>query len=95
MTMCRYATFAELAGVDATDHRAALAQLPPIDSISMVPVLLGQVGLEGGGRSSHVAALAARPRLSLALGTEPRLSNLSTAPPCSSLSQPQVYDESL
>ena len=75
------ATFCALAGVDATDHRAAAAQLPPVDSISMVPVLLGTPG--------------ARPRLSLPIGAEPRLSNLSTAPPCSSLTQPQVYDGSL
>ena len=75
------ATFCALAGVDATDHRAAAAQLPPIDSISMVPVLLGTPG--------------ARPRLSLPIGAEPRLSNLSTAPPCASLTQPKVYDGSL
>ena len=75
------ATFCALAGVDVTDHRAAAAQLPPIDSISMVPVLLGTPG--------------ARPRLSLPIGAEPRLSNLSTAPPCASLTQPKVYDGSL
>ena len=27
-----YATFSSFAGVDPTDHRAALAKLPPIDS---------------------------------------------------------------
>lgn len=32
--LCRYATFAAIAGVDPTDHRAAAAGLPPIDSIS-------------------------------------------------------------
>eukprot|EP01047_Picozoa_sp_COSAG01_P055985 COSAG01_NODE_6293_length_3751_cov_1.697700_6_plen_219_part_00 len=34
-------TFSELAGVDPTDHRAAAAGLPPIDSHSLVPVLMG------------------------------------------------------
>ena len=29
------ATFASIAGVDPTDHRAAAAGLPPIDSVSM------------------------------------------------------------
>ena len=38
-----YATFAALAGVDPTDHRAAAAALPPIDSLDMVPCLTGQV----------------------------------------------------
>ncbi len=41
-------TFSELAGIDPTDHRAAAAGLPPIDSHSMVPVILGK------GRSSRV-----------------------------------------
>lgn len=36
-----YATFSSLAGVDPTDHRAAAAGLPPIDSLDMSPVLLG------------------------------------------------------
>ena len=31
----RYATFAAVAGVDPTDHRAQLAGLPPVDGISM------------------------------------------------------------
>jgi hypothetical protein len=34
-------TFSELAGIDPTDHRAAAAGLPPIDSHSLVPVLMG------------------------------------------------------
>ena len=38
-----YATFAALAGVDPTDHRAADAALPPIDSLDMVPYLTGEV----------------------------------------------------
>jgi hypothetical protein len=36
-----YSTFAEFAGIDPTDHRAAAAGLPAIDSHSMVSVLLG------------------------------------------------------
>lgn len=38
-----YATLAALAGVDPTDHRAAAADLPPIDSYNMWPILTGQV----------------------------------------------------
>jgi arylsulfatase I/J len=49
------------AGVSAIDRRAAAASLPPIDSLSMVDVLLGT------GPS---------PRTSLPLGTEPRKSSL-------------------
>lgn len=37
-----YATFAGLAGVDPTDHRAAAAGLPPIDSLDMWPLLSGR-----------------------------------------------------
>ncbi|EGD79285.1 hypothetical protein PTSG_12912 [Salpingoeca rosetta] len=37
-----YATFCALAGVDPTDHRAAAANLPPIDSHNMWPYLAGQ-----------------------------------------------------
>ncbi|GAB5355832.1 hypothetical protein AAMO2058_000238900 [Amorphochlora amoebiformis] len=37
-----YATFSELAGVDPMDARAAAAGLPPIDSLSMVDVLMGR-----------------------------------------------------
>merc|ERR550525_2338288 len=36
-----YATFCSLAGVDATDHKAAAADLPAIDSLDMWPVLQG------------------------------------------------------
>jgi hypothetical protein len=59
-----YATFCELAGVSALDTRAAAAGLPPIDSLSMLPVLLGS------GPS---------PRKELPLGTEPRKSSLFPA----------------
>ena len=38
-----YATFAALAGADPTDHRAAAAGLPPVDSIDLWPYLSGQV----------------------------------------------------
>jgi arylsulfatase B len=38
-----YATCAAIAGVDPTDHRAALAKLPPIDSINMWPYFTGVV----------------------------------------------------
>ena len=37
-----YATFAHLAGADPTDHSAAAAGLPPIDSINLWPYLSGQ-----------------------------------------------------
>ena len=36
-----YHTFAALAGVDPTDHRAAAAGLPPIDSLDLMPYLSG------------------------------------------------------
>lgn len=38
-----YATIAGLAGVDPTDHKAAEAGLPPIDSKDMWPLISGQV----------------------------------------------------
>jgi arylsulfatase A-like enzyme len=38
-----YATFAFLAGADPTDHKAAKAGLPPIDSVNQWPVISGQV----------------------------------------------------
>jgi len=49
-----YATFSALAGVDPTDTRAALAKLPPIDSLNMWPYLSGDV--------------ASSPRTEVALG---------------------------
>ena len=36
-----YATLAGLAGVDPTDHRAAQAGLPPIDSLDLWPLISG------------------------------------------------------
>eukprot|EP01049_Picozoa_sp_SAG25_P006187 SAG25_NODE_454_length_7870_cov_2.720499_4_plen_187_part_00 len=40
MSRSRYGTFSELAGIDMTDHRAAAAGLPAVDSHSLVPVLM-------------------------------------------------------
>ena len=37
-----YATFSALAGVDPTDERAAKAELPPIDSLNVWPLISGQ-----------------------------------------------------
>ena len=37
-----YATFAHLAGADPTDHSAAAANLPPVDSVDLWPYLSGQ-----------------------------------------------------
>eukprot|EP01051_Picozoa_sp_SAG22_P031893 SAG22_NODE_13161_length_416_cov_1.520505_1_plen_128_part_01 len=73
-----YATFCSFAGVDATDHRAAVAGLPPIDSIDMTPVLLGKPGNP-------------RPRTALPLGSSARQLNIS-APLCSSYRPTQTYD---
>jgi len=50
-----YATFAELAGVDTTDHTAAVAGLPPVDSISLWPYISG--------------ARATSPRMDLPIGS--------------------------
>lgn len=68
-----YATFCALAGVDATDARAAAAGLPPVDSIDQSAMLLGTRG-------------AVPPRRELALSTEPRQSDLAGAPLCSAFS---------
>jgi len=74
-----YATFAGLAGVDATDHRAAVAGLPPIDSHDLSAVLLGKTLVS--------------PRAELPIGTEPRASNISTAPLCSAYFASPYYDD--
>jgi len=76
-----YATFASLAGVDPTDFRAARAQLPPIDSIDMSAVLLGT--------AVHP------PRLELPIATEPRASNISTAPLCATYAATPYYDDAI
>ncbi len=59
--LCR---FCELAGVLPRDLRAAAANLPPLDSISLVPVILGT----GKGDRNEIL-----------LGTEPRKSALYPA----------------
>ena len=85
---CRdwYGTFCSLAGVDATDHRAALANLPPVDSVDMSAVLLGTLGSSNSKR---------RPRMELAIGAGPRQVNIS-APSCSggTYADTVLYDES-
>lgn len=58
LVVLRYGTFSELAGIDPTDWRAAAADLPPVDSHSLVPVLMGT------GQST---------RKEIPIGTEPRL----------------------
>jgi len=60
-----YGTFSELAGIDMKDHRAAAAGLPPVDSHSLVPVLMGT------GPST---------RKEIPIGTEPRLMKLYGQP---------------
>ena len=67
-----YTTFSSLAGIDKTDHRAALAGLPPVDGFDFTGVITG----------SNLTS----PRLELPLGTEPAVSNLSSAPLCTSYS---------
>ena len=61
MVLCADGTFSELAGIDPTDWRAAAADLPPVDSHSLVPVLMGT------GEST---------RKEIPIGTEPRLMTL-------------------
>ena len=65
-----YATFCALGGVDPTDHRAAAAGLPAIDSYDHSKLILG----------TNLTS----PRVVLPIGTEPRASNISNAPLCSS-----------
>ena len=40
--MTRYGTLAALAGVDPTDHSAAASGLPPIDSVNVWPMVIGE-----------------------------------------------------
>ena len=61
MFLCADGTFSELAGIDPTDWRAAAADLPPVDSHSLVPVLMGT------GEST---------RKEIPIGTEPRIMKL-------------------
>eukprot|EP00038_Savillea_parva_P020803 m.32546 g.32546 ORF g.32546 m.32546 type:complete len:730 (-) comp4898_c0_seq1:218-2407(-) len=74
-----YHTFCALAGVDPTDNRAALANLPPIDSYDHSGLILG--------------TSMTSPRTELPIGTEPRPSNLSNAPMCSSYMQTEYYGD--
>lgn len=60
-----YATYSFLAGVDPTDHKAAAAGLPPIDSHNLWPVLSGQV--------------ATSPRTELAIGSVEQVGGLITS----------------
>ena len=73
-----YATFCAFAGVDSTDHRAALAGLPPIDSVDMSAVFLG--------------ARATSPRKEIPVGNGPRATNLTTGKSCTSYRHAQEYD---
>lgn len=57
-----YSTYAHLAGVDPTDHKAAAAGLPPIDSYNLWPLLSGL---------SQVS-----PRTELPIGSEGQLGGL-------------------
>lgn len=66
-----YATFASLAGVDATDFRAQASGLPPVDSIDMSELLVG-------GRSLS----ACRLRRDFPIGAQPRPTALESATPC-------------
>ena len=67
LTVCSwYGTFCAIAGVDSFDERAALAGLPSIDSISLLPVLLGQTN-----DNNRINAASNTRRRSLALGSEP------------------------
>jgi hypothetical protein len=72
-----YATFCAFAGVDPTDHRAALAKLPPLDSYDHSPMIMGKNNTS--------------PRTEIPIGTEPRASNISTAPACSSYDARTTY----
>jgi len=74
-----YSTFCAFAGVDPTDHRAALANLPQIDSYDHSAMILGKN--------------LTSPREIIPIGTEPRQSNLTNAPLCTSYTaSPQYHD---
>jgi len=66
-----YATFAELAGVDDFDHRAAGVGLPPIDSVSLVAALglSDAVVLQRRNRKAKTARMQQQVRTELAIGT--------------------------
>jgi len=60
-----YRTYATLGGVDPTDHKAAAAGLPPIDSFDLWPLLSGQN--------------ASSPRAELAIGDVTQVGGLLTS----------------
>ena len=74
-----YHTFCRFAGVDPTDHRAAAADLPPLDSFDHSGLILG----------TNLTS----PRTELPIGTEPRASNVSTAPSCGSYYASPLYED--
>ena len=74
-----YHTFCRFAGVDPTDHRAAAADLPPLDSFDHSGLILG----------TNLTS----PRTELPIGTEPRASNVSTAPSCRSYYASPLYED--
>ena len=41
-SLCRYATWCALAGVDPTDERGAKAGLPPVDGVNLWPYISGE-----------------------------------------------------
>lgn len=63
-----YATFCGFAGVDPTDHRAAVANLPAIDSYDHSPMILG--------------LNFTSPRTEIPIGSNPVATNMSSAPLC-------------
>jgi len=53
-----YATFCRLAGVEAHDHRAATAGLPPVDSIDQWQVISGEAPSLSGNRTEiHISEM--------------------------------------
>ena len=93
-----YATVAALAGVDPTDQRAAAANLPPIDSLDLVPYLMGAV--DASPRSAiHLDLNAAVARLAdgrlwkLIVGVEPKGCWSGPLSPNASSAAPGLYPD--
>eukprot|EP00746_Dinoflagellata_sp_MGD_P141517 gnl/MRDRNA2_/MRDRNA2_74612_c0_seq1.p1 gnl/MRDRNA2_/MRDRNA2_74612_c0~~gnl/MRDRNA2_/MRDRNA2_74612_c0_seq1.p1 ORF type:complete len:551 (+),score=87.65 gnl/MRDRNA2_/MRDRNA2_74612_c0_seq1:110-1762(+) len=65
-----YATFCAIAGVDPTDHRAAKANLPPVDAIDHSDLLLGAAPGGAGNRTEihHSVRALARGKWKLVTG---------------------------
>jgi len=81
-----YATFSSMAGVDPhKDAKAEAANLPPVDSIDLTSVILGERSLQS----------TLRPRTTWLIGAEPAETNFTNAPLCSSyhMDEAQMYDE--